>query len=60
MKTAANTPLASALRALALGATVFGAIHGTAMAADPIRIGSVVSATGPASFLGDPQQKTLE
>lgn len=32
-----------------------------AYAADnPIRIGVVVSATGPASFLGDPQQKTLE
>ncbi|MET3915518.1 branched-chain amino acid transport system substrate-binding protein [Variovorax sp. OAS795] len=28
-------------------------------AADPIKIGAVVSATGPASFLGDPQQKTL-
>jgi branched-chain amino acid transport system substrate-binding protein len=26
----------------------------------PIKIGAVVSATGPASFLGDPQQKTLE
>lgn len=33
----------------------------TAFAADPpIKIGAVVSATGPASFLGDPQQKTLE
>lgn len=32
----------------------------TALAADPIKIGAVVSATGPASFLGDPQQKTLE
>lgn len=32
-----------------------------ATAADkPIKIGAVVSATGPASFLGDPQQKTLE
>lgn len=31
------------------------------LAADkPIKIGAVVSATGPASFLGDPQQKTLE
>jgi branched-chain amino acid transport system substrate-binding protein len=29
-------------------------------AADAIKIGAVVSATGPASFLGDPQQKTLE
>lgn len=34
---------------------------GSALAADaPIKIGAVVSATGPASFLGDPQQKTLE
>ena len=33
----------------------------TAFAADPpIKIGAVVSSTGPASFLGDPQQKTLE
>lgn len=29
-------------------------------AADPIRIGSFVSATGPAAFLGDPQLKTLQ
>jgi branched-chain amino acid transport system substrate-binding protein len=27
---------------------------------EPIRIGSVLSATGPASFLGDPEKKTLE
>ncbi|MBI5113216.1 MAG: ABC transporter substrate-binding protein [Rhodovulum sp.] len=33
---------------------------GPSHAADPIRIGSVVSATGPASFLGDPEQKTLK
>jgi len=26
----------------------------------PIRIGSVLSVTGPASFLGDPQKKTIE
>jgi branched-chain amino acid transport system substrate-binding protein len=32
---------------------------GPAGAAEPIRIGSVISATGPASFLGDPEQKTL-
>ncbi len=31
-----------------------------ASAADPIKIGSVLSATGPASFLGDPEVKTLE
>ncbi|WP_322997657.1 ABC transporter substrate-binding protein [Castellaniella sp.] len=32
----------------------------TAHAADPIKIGSVLSATGPAAFLGDPEVKTLE
>ena len=28
-------------------------------AADPIKVGAIVSATGPAAFLGDPQEKTL-
>ncbi len=31
-----------------------------ALAAEPIKIGSVVSATGPAAFLGDPEAKTLK
>ena len=31
-----------------------------AVAADPIKIGSVLSATGPAAFLGDPEVKTLQ
>lgn len=31
-----------------------------AMAADPIKIGSVLSVTGPAAFLGDPELKTLQ
>ena len=31
-----------------------------ALAQEPIRIGTFVSATGPAAFLGDPEQKTLE
>lgn len=31
-----------------------------AHAAPPIKIGSFLSVTGPASFLGDPEQKTLE
>ena len=30
------------------------------LAADPIRIGSIVSATGPAAYLGDPELKTLQ
>jgi len=33
---------------------------GSALAADPIRIGSVLSVTGPAAFLGDPELKTLQ
>lgn len=32
----------------------------TAFAADPIKIGSVLSVTGPAAFLGDPELKTLQ
>lgn len=31
-----------------------------AQAAEPIKIGSVLSVTGPASFLGDPELKTLQ
>jgi branched-chain amino acid transport system substrate-binding protein len=31
-----------------------------ASAQEPIRIGSFLSVTGPAAFLGDPEQKTLE
>lgn len=31
-----------------------------AIAADPIKIGSVLSVTGPAAFLGDPELKTLQ
>jgi len=37
-----------------------GAAAGTASAADPIKVGAIVSATGPASFLGDPEKKVLE
>jgi branched-chain amino acid transport system substrate-binding protein len=44
---------------VALAAAVMLAV-GVAAAQEPIRIGSFVSATGPASFLGDPEQKTLE
>ena len=29
-------------------------------AAQPIKIGAFLSVTGPAAFLGDPEQKTLE
>jgi branched-chain amino acid transport system substrate-binding protein len=36
------------------------AVAATAQAQSPIRIGSFLSVTGPAAFLGDPEQKTLE
>ena len=31
-----------------------------AIANEPIKIGSVLSVTGPAAFLGDPELKTLQ
>lgn len=42
-----------------LAATAALALLGTAAQAE-IKIGSVLSVTGPASFLGDPEKKTLE
>ena len=60
MQSAAFPPARTLFRCLAAGLVGFAALQGQAVAADPIRIGSVVSATGPASFLGDPEQKTLE
>ncbi|HEY1436559.1 MAG TPA: ABC transporter substrate-binding protein [Casimicrobiaceae bacterium] len=48
--------------ALAAGVVFAGAFacSGTATAQEPIRIGAFLSVTGPAAFLGDPEQKTLE
>ncbi|MDD2729474.1 ABC transporter substrate-binding protein [Malikia sp.] len=47
------------MKKIALGAALtLGAI--AAFAADPIKIGSVLSVTGPAAFLGDPELKTLQ
>ena len=48
---ALHTLLASALLAL---------LSLPAVAQEPIRIGAFLSVTGPAAFLGDPEQKTLE
>jgi branched-chain amino acid transport system substrate-binding protein len=49
-------------RTLVAGIVCAGAIFciGTAIAQEPIKIGSFLSVTGPAAFLGDPEQKTLE
>jgi len=43
---------------IACAALAFGAFN--ALAADPIKIGSILSVTGPAAFLGDPELKTLQ
>lgn len=43
---------------LALGAAILAT--GGAQAADPIKIGTFLSVTGPASFLGDPELRTLQ
>ncbi len=48
---------------LALGTALaaFGLVAGAAVkAAEPIKIGSFLAVTGPASFLGDPELKTLQ
>jgi len=47
------------LKKLAVG-TALALSTLAAMAADPIKIGSVLSVTGPAAFLGDPELKTLQ
>ena len=41
-------------------AAVLAGLAFSAQAADPIRIGSFLSASGPAAFLGDPEKKVLE
>lgn len=49
------------LRAAAVAAALsVSALTSASIAADPIKIGSVVSATGPAAFLGDPEARTLK
>jgi branched-chain amino acid transport system substrate-binding protein len=41
-----------------MGCLLLGSLQ--VMAQEPIRIGAFLSITGPAAFLGDPEQKTLE
>ncbi len=47
-------------RGLAVAAAGVALFSGAAIAQEPIKIGSFLSVTGPAAFLGDPEQKTLE
>ena len=39
---------------------MLSAVGGPAQAAEPIRIGAFLAVTGPASFLGDPELRTLQ
>ena len=48
----------SVKKLIACAALALGALN--AFAADPIKIGSILSVTGPAAFLGDPELKTLQ
>lgn len=50
------------LAKLAITATLAGCVLGcgAAAAADGVKIGAFLSVTGPASFLGEPEKKTLE
>ena len=47
-------------KAAATVVAAFALTPAVAQDGEPIRIGSVLSVTGPASFLGDPEEKTLE
>jgi len=58
MRSSGNFRSALRLTAAALSAALLAAAP--ALAQEPIRIGAFLAATGPASFLGDPEQKTLE
>ena len=46
--------------ALAISAVLTLGVAGQAVAAEPIKIGTFLAVTGPASFLGDPELKTLQ
>ena len=53
----ANRTVPGIVVAASLAILLFGTV---AQAAEPIKIGAILSVTGPASFLGAPEAKTLE
>ncbi len=55
--TQAGSRFARGIAAVAAGFALF---TGLAAAQEPIKIGSFLAITGPAAFLGDPENKTLE
>src|SRR5437763_3438622 len=46
--------------AIGIAAALLAAQFGAGLAFADVKIGAVLSVTGPASFLGDPEKKTLE
>ena len=58
MRSSGNFRIALRIAGAALSAALLA--PASAVAQEPIRIGAFLAATGPASFLGDPEQKTLE
>jgi len=58
MRSSGNFRIALRIAGAALSAALLAPT--SAVAQEPIRIGAFLAATGPASFLGDPEQKTLE
>ena len=55
--TLASSRITNGLAAISAGFALF---IGQAAAQEPIKIGSFLAITGPAAFLGDPENKTLE
>ncbi|TXL67300.1 ABC transporter substrate-binding protein [Zeimonas arvi] len=58
MRSSGNFRIALRIAGAALSATLLA--PASVVAQEPIRVGAFLAATGPASFLGDPEQKTLE
>lgn len=58
--TSRQNSIKKTIAALGMVAGAFAVTAQDAQAADPIKIGTFLSVTGPASFLGDPELKTLE
>lgn len=50
----------SGIMKIFLAVAMLAALPGTAFSGDTVKIGAVFAVTGPASFLGDPQKKTIE
>ena len=55
-----NTKIPTSFKRLTFIAAVLAASSAPVLAQETIKVGAFLSVTGPAAFLGDPEQKTLE